>query len=189
MARRWGRMTWTLLDFQCVIPVPCSVISHFYCKRISASNNFAVLDGADKLGNVIFGMRQELKGELLWQEIVSHIISTISTMIVIFLFLFFYSGACPEPTKNWVPRPVIKLQKTHKFLVAEHTYKIKVMLLLTENITNVSQSQSKQCTSTADLCNKNAKENRETSWKNGNAYDIREMKCLQTNAGSNFLIE
>ena len=62
------------------------------------------------------------------------------------------------------------------------------MLLLTENIKKVSQSQSKQCTSKADLCNTNAKENRETSWKNGNADDIRDMKCLQTDAGSNFLI-
>jgi hypothetical protein len=59
------RMTWMLLDFQCVIPVPCSAISHFYCTRILAFNNFAVLDRADKLDNVIFGMRQELKGELL----------------------------------------------------------------------------------------------------------------------------
>ena len=40
---------------------------------------------------------------------------------------------------------------THKFLVAEHTYKIKVKLVLTQNIKKVSQSQSKQCTSTADL--------------------------------------
>jgi hypothetical protein len=43
-----------LLDFQCVIPVPCCDISHFYCKRISASNNFAVLDTADKLDTCIW---------------------------------------------------------------------------------------------------------------------------------------
>jgi hypothetical protein len=61
MARRWGRMTWMLLDFRRVIPVPSGAISHFYCKRISASNNFSVLDRADKLDSVIFGMRQELK--------------------------------------------------------------------------------------------------------------------------------
>jgi hypothetical protein len=62
------------------------------------------------------------------------------------------------------------------------------MLLLTENIKKVSQSQSKQCTSTAHLCNTNAEENRETSSKKGNADDIRDMKCLQTDGGSNFLI-
>lgn len=76
MARRWGRMTWMLLDFQCVTPVPCGDISHFYCKRISASNNFAVLDRADKMDNVIFGMRQELRARYC-DKVLSHIISTI----------------------------------------------------------------------------------------------------------------
>jgi len=111
MARRLGRMLWMLLDFQCVTAVPRSAISHFCCKRISVSNNFAVLDRADKLDNVIFGMRQELKGELPWQKVVPHIISMISLLIVI--YIFFNSGAWPERTKNWVPRPVIQLQKSN----------------------------------------------------------------------------
>jgi len=65
-----------LLDFQCATPVPCVDVSHFRCKRISASNNFAVLDTADELDNVIFGMRQELKGSYC-DKVLSHIICTI----------------------------------------------------------------------------------------------------------------
>jgi hypothetical protein len=180
-------MTWTLLDFQWVIPVPCSAISHFYCKRKSASNNFAVLDRADKLVNVIFGMRQELKGELLLQKFVSHVTSTISPMIVI--FLFFYSGACPERTKNWVPRPVIQLQKSNTQIPCCRTHiQNKVMLLLTENIKKVSQTSPSNARAQLISAIRMPKENRETSWKNRNADDIRDIKCLQTDAGSNFLI-
>jgi hypothetical protein len=105
---------------QCVIPVPCSAISHFYGKRISSSNNFAVLDRTDKLDNVIFGMRQELKGELPWQKFVSLLISTISLLILIVLFL--YSGACPERIKNWILRPVIQLQKSNTQIPCYRTH-------------------------------------------------------------------
>lgn len=60
------------------------------------------------------------------------------------------------------------------------------MLLKTEN--KISQCESKQSTSTVDLCHTTTKENSKISWKIGNADDIRDMKCKQTDAGSNFLI-
>ena len=51
--------TWMLLDFQRVIPVPCGDT------RVSVPSSFAVLDAADKLDAVVFGMSQELKDELM----------------------------------------------------------------------------------------------------------------------------
>jgi hypothetical protein len=43
--------------------------------------------------------------------------------------------------------------------------------------------------STVDLYHTTAKENSKLSRKHGNADDIRDTKCLQTDAGSNFLRE
>ena len=157
-----------------MIPVPCSAISHFYCKRISVSNNFAVLYRADKLDNVIFGMRQELKGELLWQKVVS---PRYPNDFPNYRNIphFFYSGACPEQTKNWVPRPVIQLQKSSTQILCCRTHIQNKGNAVTDRKHKKRFLKASPSNARAQLISaiRMPKENRETSWKNGNTDDIR----------------
>ena len=171
-----------------MIPVPCSAISHFYCKRISVSNNFAVLYRADKLDNVIFGMRQELKGELLWQKVVS---PRYPNDFPNYRNIphFFYSGACPEQTKNWVPRPVIQLQKSSTQIPCCRTHIQNKGNAVTDRKHNKGFSKPVQAThehswSLQYECQKKIGKLRERM----RIQTIFVTKCLQTDAGSNFLI-